>query len=699
MNKLNKTLLLSKTLKIDKYYYPFNKDKDFTLIQLCENVNIFLPRFCYHSELSIAGNCRMCLVEISNSNKPVVACATSLTEGLVVKTNTILIKIIRESILEFLLINHPLDCPICDQGGECDLQDLLVVYGSDRGRFKESKRSVLDKEFGVMIKTIMTRCIHCTRCVRFSSELLGQPYLGAFGRGDSTEIGTYIKRVVDGNLVGNLIDLCPVGAITSKPYAFRARPWELCKTETIDILDSLCSSIRVDTKHNLILRVIPSINPKINDCWITDKIRFSYDSVTNQRLLSPLVLDNESNVVGQSWEHAFFKVKEVLTQKSNYRGVYVFTGYLLDIFTSYSAYYFFSKLGFIKFNIYNINSYNKNDFRNNYIFNTQLRDIYNYNLFLITSLSLNEEFPLISLKLRKLNLLNRKNIKINYIGNNFDNSLNNILHLGLTDELNTMIYIGKSFFSKTIINNISLYIISGDINLNNIMSENYFFLRLGNLLRIDFVYNYLSLFTNEIHSKELGSFSIRNNTNLFSIFYKPKVLYLVGFDKKPNFESLDKNITVIYQGHTGSFSAEISNIILPTTLFFEKSSIFINSEGRLLKSTSALQPAGSSWTDELVFYALIKYLTGKNILYSNWYDLYFTRVPFSNNFFNMISTSNNISLNILFSFFTQNRHIKYNISRVINFYDLDILSKNSNNIYKCAQKTNKKTYLKGNFLL
>jgi NADH dehydrogenase/NADH:ubiquinone oxidoreductase subunit G len=300
MNKLNKTLLLSKTLKIDKYYYPFNKDKDFTLIQLCENVNIFLPRFCYHSELSIAGNCRMCLVEISNSNKPVVACATSLTEGLVVKTNTILIKIIRESILEFLLINHPLDCPICDQGGECDLQDLLVVYGSDRGRFKESKRSVLDKEFGVMIKTIMTRCIHCTRCVRFSSELLGQPYLGAFGRGDSTEIGTYIKRVVDGNLVGNLIDLCPVGAITSKPYAFRARPWELCKTETIDILDSLCSSIRVDTKHNLILRVIPSINPKINDCWITDKIRFSYDSVTNQRLLSPLVLDNESNVVGQS---------------------------------------------------------------------------------------------------------------------------------------------------------------------------------------------------------------------------------------------------------------------------------------------------------------------------------------------------------------------------------------------------------------
>lgn len=699
MNKLNKTLLLSKTLKIDKYYYPFNKDKDFTLIQLCENVNIFLPRFCYHSELSIAGNCRMCLVEISNSNKPVVACATSLTEGLVVKTNTILIKIIRESILEFLLINHPLDCPICDQGGECDLQDLLVVYGSDRGRFKESKRSVLDKEFGVMIKTIMTRCIHCTRCVRFSSELLGQPYLGAFGRGDSTEIGTYIKRVVDGNLVGNLIDLCPVGAITSKPYAFRARPWELCKTETIDILDSLCSSIRVDTKHNLILRVIPSINPKINDCWITDKIRFSYDSVTNQRLLSPLVLDNESNVVGQSWEHAFFKVKEVLTQKSNYRGVYVFTGYLLDIFTSYSAYYFFSKLGFIKLNIYNINSYNKNDFRNNYIFNTQLREIYNYNLFLITSLSLNEEFPLISLKLRKLNLLNRKNIKINYIGNNFDNSLNNILHLGLTDELNTMIYIGKSFFSKTIINNISLYIISGDINLNNIMSENYFFLRLGNLLRIDFVYNYLSLFTNEIHSKELGSFSIRNNTNLFSLFYKPKVLYLVGFDKKPNFESLDKNITVIYQGHTGSFSAEISNIILPTTLFFEKSSIFINSEGRLLKSTSALQPAGSSWTDELIFYALIKYLTGKNILYSNWYDLYFTRVPFSNNFFNMISTSNNISLNILFSFFTQNRHIKYNISRVINFYDLDILSKNSNNIYKCAQNANKKTYLKGNFLL
>jgi NADH dehydrogenase/NADH:ubiquinone oxidoreductase subunit G len=338
-------LLIMKSIVIDNHKINVLEKRDTVLIGICEHLDIWLPRFCYHSELSIAGNCRMCLVETSVSPKPVVACATSINNDLIIKTNTLLIKKIRENILEFLLINHPLDCPICDQGGECDLQDLVIIFGSDRGRFIESKRSVLDKNLGPMIKTIMTRCIHCTRCIRFSSELIGKPYLGAFGRGDSTEIGTYVNRQLVHALTGNLIDICPVGAITSKPYAFRARPWELNSIETIDILDSLCSSIRVDTKNNLVYRILPSINTLVNECWISDKIRFSYDSITNQRLLNPLILSNNFDLVGHSWEYAFHKLRLLFTNKidvfNNYCNFYLLTGDLLDLFAYYSSVSFF----------------------------------------------------------------------------------------------------------------------------------------------------------------------------------------------------------------------------------------------------------------------------------------------------------------------------------------------------------------------
>mgnify|MGYP002023588711 FL=1 len=250
-----------------------------TVLQACEAVGIEIPRFCYHERLSISGNCRMCLVEMEPSPRPVASCALPVIDDMVIHTNSPMVEKARKSALEFLLINHPLDCPICDQGGECDLQDITMAYGADQSRFQENKRAVREKDFGPLVGSAMTRCIHCTRCVRFSTEVAGVEEMGATGRGENTEVGTYLQMALSSEMSGNMIDLCPVGALTSKPYAFSARSWELRHTETIDALDAVGSNIQVDSRGNEVMRVLPRINEDINEEWISDKTRFSYDGL------------------------------------------------------------------------------------------------------------------------------------------------------------------------------------------------------------------------------------------------------------------------------------------------------------------------------------------------------------------------------------------------------------------------------------
>ena len=240
-------------------------EEGMNVLQACELAGIEIPRFCYHDRLSIAGNCRMCLVEMNNSPKPIASCAMPANEGMIIRTNTKLVKDARKGVMEFLLINHPLDCPICDQGGECDLQDQAMGFGGDRSRYVETKRAVKDKDLGPLVSTVMTRCIHCTRCIRFAKEIAGVPELGATGRGEHMEVGTYVEKTLSSELSGNIIDLCPVGALTSKPYAFNARSWELKKTESIDVMDALGSNIRIDTRGTTVMRVIPRNNDDINE--------------------------------------------------------------------------------------------------------------------------------------------------------------------------------------------------------------------------------------------------------------------------------------------------------------------------------------------------------------------------------------------------------------------------------------------------
>ncbi|MDE0781409.1 MAG: NADH-quinone oxidoreductase subunit NuoG, partial [Alphaproteobacteria bacterium] len=261
-----------------------------TVLQACEMAGVEIPRFCYHERLSVAGNCRMCLVEVApGPPKPAASCALPVAEGMTIKTDTEMVQKARNGVMEFLLINHPLDCPICDQGGECDLQDQAMAYGRDGSRFEENKRSVKDKNMGPLVKTIMTRCIHCTRCVRFATEVAGVPELGMLGRGEHAEITTYLEKSLESELSANVIDLCPVGALTSKPYAFVSRPWELSKTESIDVLDAVGSAIRVDSRQTEVLRVLPRLNEDVNEEWLGDKSRYACDGLMRQRLDRPYV--------------------------------------------------------------------------------------------------------------------------------------------------------------------------------------------------------------------------------------------------------------------------------------------------------------------------------------------------------------------------------------------------------------------------
>ena len=254
------------------------------VLQACEAAGKEVPRFCYHERLSVAGNCRMCLVEIEKAPpKPFASCAYPVAEGMVVHTDTPMVKAARRGVMEFLLINHPLDCPICDQGGECDLQDQAVGYGRDTSRYDEHKRAVKDKNLGPLVKTVMTRCIHCMRCIRFATEIAGVSELGATGRGEGMEVGTYVEKALTSELSGNLIDICPVGALTSKPYAFVARPWELKKTDSVDVLDAVGAAIRVDARGPEVLRILPRLNEDVNEDWLADKSRFAIDGLKRRR--------------------------------------------------------------------------------------------------------------------------------------------------------------------------------------------------------------------------------------------------------------------------------------------------------------------------------------------------------------------------------------------------------------------------------
>ena len=568
-----------------------------TVLEACETIGIEIPRFCYHERLSIAGNCRMCLVEIEKSPKPVVSCAMPIMNGMKIFTDTPLVKKSREAVLEFLLLNHPLDCPICDQGGECDLQDQTIMFGSDRSRFYDFKRGVEDKNLGPLIKTIMTRCIHCTRCVRFSIEIAGVEDLGTTARGTHTEIGTYIEKVFQSELSGNVIDLCPVGALTSKPYAFTSRPWELKTVETIDASDAIGSNIRVDFKENEIMRILPRLNEDINEEWISNKTRFSYDGIKNQRLLTPSIKG-----VPYDWEDSLYKIMKSFKNRGG-NDIVGICHSSTDLETQVSFKDFINSLGSESVGFINKLGINT-DFPTAYRLNSSIASIANSDLCLLVGVDPRYEGSLLNVRLRKRFF--EGGFSVSSVGSAL-NLTYPVDHLGLGGGTLTQISKGKHKFCSKLkeAKNPIIILGSGVLKRDDSLNIQHMLNNIGKQSATASTVNsslgILHTQANQVGSLDLGLCSIT-----LEQISKAKVLYLVGVDDQ-DINKISKHISsdcfVIYQG-THKISSTKVDVFLPTLTFTEKVGTFVNTEGRPQKALKVLKGPGLAKEDWQIFRAL-----------------------------------------------------------------------------------------------
>jgi len=585
-------------------------EKGMTVLQACELADVEIPRFCYHEKLSIAGNCRMCLVEMEKSAKPIASCAMPAVEGMNIKTNTSLVEKARKGVMEFLLANHPLDCPVCDQGGECDLQDQSLFYGVDKSRFKENKREVSEKYMGPLIKTQMTRCIHCTRCVRFATEVAGIPEIGAVGRGENMEITTYLEKSMKSELSANVIDLCPVGALTSKPYAFEARPWELKKTESIDVMDAVGSNIRVDTYNWEVKRILPRLNNDINEEWISDKTRYSCDGLLKQRLDVPYIKKN-NKLQKSNWD----EVIEIITNKIQETQPNEIAGHIGDMVNLESAVAFKKLFNSIKSNHLEFREkkfyINPND-KMNYIFNSSIKGIEESDLILLIGTNPRQEATILNARIRKTFV--QKKIPIFSIGDPGDLTYEYKVIGNKTDDIKELIN-KESEISKKILESKRPIIIIGESALE-LHSGKYIFEELKNfLLSNNFIneewnaLNVLSQNASTVGLLDLKMLSYNNDNNF--IFFdqlkekKFKFLYLLGSD---NLELKKDNEFIVYQGSHGDRGAEMADIILPSAAYTEQNGLYSNLEGRIQECKKASYPIGDSLEDWKIFNLLLKKL-------------------------------------------------------------------------------------------
>ncbi len=587
-------------------------EEGLTVLQACEKAGVEIPRFCYHEKLSIAGNCRMCLVEMEKSPKPIASCAMPAAEGMVIKTNTPKIEKSRKGVMEFLLANHPLDCPVCDQGGECDLQDQSMFYGIDKSRFKENKRAVPDKNMGPLIKTQMTRCIHCTRCIRFATEIAGVPELGAIGRGEDMQITTYLEKSIQSELSGNVIDLCPVGALTSKPYVFEARPWELKKTETIDVMDAVGSNIRVDTYDWEVKRVLPVINEDINEEWISDKTRYACDGLLNQRLDTPYIKYN-NKFEKASWDEVFKIIKSKI-QNTNKDKIAGFVGDLTNMEASYIFKEFLERT--IDTKNYESRSFDMfidSSKRENYLFNSTINGIEESDFILLIGTNPRFEATMLNARIRKAYLKNKvKIVSLNDVGDL------TYPYQSLDGKTQTIknIFENKNALAKDIIDAQKPLIIFGESFLRSKSAEFLFssfknFLLDNNKFTDDWSpFNFLPSDAATVGSLDLDIIDPSNelikklNENEFDL------VFLIGQD---NLKFNKKNEFVIYVGSHGDNGAELADIILPGAAYTEQSGHYTNLEGRVQKAYKASYPPGDAKEDWEIINDLAEFMNNRKL--------------------------------------------------------------------------------------
>ena len=650
-------------------------EEGLTVLQACEKAGVEIPRFCYHEKLSIAGNCRMCLVEMEKSPKPIASCAMPAAEGMVIKTNTPKIEKSRKGVMEFLLANHPLDCPVCDQGGECDLQDQSMFYGIDKSRFKENKRTVPDKNMGPLIKTQMTRCIHCTRCIRFATEIAGVPELGAIGRGEDMQITTYLERSVQSELSGNVIDLCPVGALTSKPYVFEARPWELKKTETIDVMDAVGSNIRVDTYDWEVKRVLPIINEDINEEWISDKTRYACDGLLNQRLDTPYIKYN-NKFEKASWAEVYKIIKSKIenTDKKKIGG---FVGDLINMEASYIFKEFFDRtINSNKYETRSSNHFVDVSKRENYLFNSKINGIEESDLILLIGTNPRFEATMLNARIRKAYLGNKLKIV----------SLNDVGDLTYPyQSLNGKLQIIKDIIennhelSKEIIESNKPMIIFGESFLRSNSAE-YLFKSVKKFLidnnKFNEEWNPLNLISTDASTVGNLDLDIIDQTNETLNDLNENNFELVFLLGQDNLQFDKKNEFVIYIGSHGDNGAELADIILPAAAYTEQSGYYTNLEGKIQKAYKASYPPGDAREDWQIINDLAEFMNNRK--------LFNDKAELESSMFNYLKLKNNKQDSILDNEINLNK-FKNEDLRVItkDYYFSNVIARSSKTMLNC----------------
>jgi len=595
-----------------------------TVLQACEEAGVEIPRFCYHERLSIAGNCRMCLVEMEKAPKPIASCAMPVGEGMVIRTNTETVKKARNGVMEFLLINHPLDCPICDQGGECDLQDQAMAYGFDHSRFSENKRAVADKNLGPLVETHMTRCIHCTRCIRFSTEVAGVEVLGATGRGENMEVGTYVEAAISSELSANIIDLCPVGALTSKPYAFEARPWELTKTESVDVMDAVGSNIRVDSRGREVMRILPMLNEDVNEEWISDKTRYACDGLAKQRLDRPYVR-KDGKLQPATWHEALDVIGGKLRGMDGSK-IAAIAGDLCDAESMATLKGLMDGLGSPNIDCRQDGAKLEAGTRTGYVFNTTIAGIEDADACLIVGSNPRLEAPIINARLRKR--AGAGGFKVGVVGENV-NLTYRAEHLGAGPQTLKEIADGSHAFCEILKAAERPMLILGQGALARadgaaVMAAARQIAGNTGMVSADWNgFNILHTAAARVAGLDLGLVPGEDGRDVAGILDgaaagEIEVVYLLGADEIDT--SKLANAFVIYQGHHGDAGAHAADVILPGAAYTEKDGTYANTEGRVQRGRRATFPPGDAREDWAILRALSDVL-GKTLPYNNILEL------------------------------------------------------------------------------
>ncbi|MGB0906858.1 MAG: NADH-quinone oxidoreductase subunit NuoG [Maricaulaceae bacterium] len=590
---------------------------DLTLMQACEEAGAEIPRFCYHERLSVAGNCRMCLVEWVGAPKPQASCALQVKDlrpnrdGTPpnIRTNSETVKKAREGVMEFLLINHPLDCPICDQGGECDLQDQAMAYGRDGSRFEENKRAVDDKFMGPLVKTVMTRCIQCTRCVRFITEVAGVEEIGLASRGEDAEITTYLEKSLTSEMSGNVIDLCPVGALTSKPYAFNARPWELDHVESIDVMDAVGSNIRVDSRGEAVLRILPVVNDAVNEEWISDKTRFVWDGLARQRLDRPYIR-KDGKLTAAGWDEALALVAEKLGGNTDEIGV--IAGDLCDAESLKALKDLMNWLGAKNIDCRQDGAKLDTAQRGGYLFNTTIAGIEESDAVLLIGTNPRLEAPLVNTRIRKAWVNGGTDVAV--IGEAADLTYT-AEHLGdSAADIKALLKSTKGFARKFKSAKKPMIIIGQGALAREDGAQ---ILRLVGELAAKFKvvrdgwngFNVLHTAASRVAGLDMGFVPGEGGKSTPEILAAAKsgeikTVYLLGADECDT--SALKDAFVIYQGSHGDAGAHVADVILPSAAYTEQDGLYVNTEGRVQMGAAAVSPKG----DAKEGWAIIRALSG-----------------------------------------------------------------------------------------